>query len=78
MADSYDYVILGGGSGGATLAARLSEDASKTVCLIEAGGEGKDLLIRMPLGCVLMLPDMPKINNWVGRRLALIFAAPAP
>lgn len=64
MSDSYDYVILGGGSGGATLAARLSEDASKTVCLIEAGGEGKDLLIRMPLGAVLMLPDFPKINNW--------------
>ena len=64
MADSYDYVILGGGSAGATLAARLSEDASKTVCLVEAGGEGRDALIRMPLGCVLMLPDFPKINNW--------------
>jgi 5-(hydroxymethyl)furfural/furfural oxidase len=32
-----DYLILGGGSAGCVLAARLSEDANKTVCLIEAG-----------------------------------------
>ncbi|SEJ06568.1 GMC family oxidoreductase [Paraburkholderia diazotrophica] len=32
-----DYLILGGGSAGCVLAARLSEDASKRVCLIEAG-----------------------------------------
>ncbi|HYS64717.1 MAG TPA: GMC oxidoreductase [Paraburkholderia sp.] len=32
-----DYLILGGGSAGCVLAARLSEDAGKTVCLIEAG-----------------------------------------
>ncbi len=61
---NFDYVILGGGSAGCTLASRLSEDPKISVCLIEAGGAGKDLLIRMPLGCVLMLPDMPKINNW--------------
>lgn len=32
-----NYLILGGGSAGCVLAARLSEDAGKTVCLIEAG-----------------------------------------
>jgi len=36
---AYDYVLAGGGSAGATLAARLSEDPKITVCLIEAGGE---------------------------------------
>ena len=61
---AFDYVIVGGGSAGATLAARLSEDPSATVCLIEAGGDGKDLLIRVPAGAIALLPGRPKINNW--------------
>ncbi len=60
----YDYVILGGGSAGSVLAGRLSEDPAVSVCLIEAGGEGKGALVRMPLGCVVMLPGKPKISNW--------------
>lgn len=61
----YDYVIVGGGSAGSTLAARLTEDANVTVCLLEAGGDGKDLLIRVPAGAVAMMPGKPvKINNW--------------
>ena len=34
---TFDYVIAGGGSAGCALAARLSEDAGVTVCLLEAG-----------------------------------------
>ncbi|MCP9481121.1 GMC family oxidoreductase N-terminal domain-containing protein [Shimia sp. CNT1-13L.2] len=47
---TYDYVIAGGGSAGCVLAARLAEDPSVSVCLVEAGGKGRDLFIRMPAG----------------------------
>ena len=61
----FDYVVVGGGSAGSVVAARLSEDPNVSVCLLEAGGGGRDLLIRMPVGVVAMLPGRPvKINNW--------------
>ena len=47
---SYDYVIAGGGSAGCVLAARLAENPDLSICLVEAGGHGKELFIRMPAG----------------------------
>jgi len=61
---TFDYVIVGGGSAGSTLAARLTEDSNITVCLLEAGGRGDDILVRVPAAIVAMLPGRPKINNW--------------
>ena len=64
-APQFDYVIVGGGSAGATLANRLSTDPLVSVCLLEAGGDGRDVLIRAPMAAAIMLPGKPlKVNNW--------------
>ena len=60
----YDYVVVGGGSAGCVMAARLSEDPKVTVCLIEAGGSGRDLFVRAPALVAAMVSGRPKINNW--------------
>lgn len=61
---SFDYVIVGGGSAGSTLASRLSEDPDTHVCLLEAGGKGDGILVRAPAAVVAVLPGRPKISNW--------------
>jgi len=61
----FDYVIVGGGSAGCVLASRLTENPDISVCLLEYGGEGKDLAVRVPAGLILLVPGKPlKLNNW--------------
>jgi choline dehydrogenase len=45
-----DWVIAGGGSAGCVIAARLSEDASLKVALLEAGPPDRDIWIHLPAG----------------------------
>ena len=45
-----DFVIVGGGSAGCVLANRLSADPANRVILVEAGGQGKGLMVTMPAG----------------------------
>lgn len=60
--DEFDYVVVGGGSAGCVVASRLSEDPAVSVCLLEAGGEGRDVLIRAPLGFTVAMPR--GVNSW--------------
>ena len=56
-----DYVIVGAGSAGCVMAARLSEDPSAKVILLEAGGEDKNMWIHIPLGFGKTFAD-PRVN----------------
>lgn len=63
----YDYIIAGGGSAGCVMASRLSEDPTVSVCLVEAGGTGRDILVRAPALVAAMISGRPKLNNWAFR-----------
>ncbi len=57
-----DFVVVGAGSAGCVMAARLSEDPNARVVLLEAGGEDKNMWIHIPLGFGKTFAD--KRVNW--------------
>jgi choline dehydrogenase len=61
LAQGFDYVVVGGGTAGCALAARLSEDSGRTVCLLEAGGSGRSMFVRVP-GAIVMAQRSPELN----------------
>jgi choline oxidase len=52
--NTFDYLVIGGGSAGAIVAARLAEDSEITICLIEAGPTDEDK------------PEILELQRWPG------------
>src|SRR5437868_14147162 len=62
VSDTFDFVVVGGGSGGCAVAGRLSEDTKTSVALLDAGGKNDNWVVTTPGAIILMISG--KINNW--------------
>lgn len=61
--NTFDYVIVGGGTAGCILANRLTESGQSRVLLLEAGGEPESMWIPIPAGFSKLLTN--KKYNWL-------------
>ena len=55
MIDEFDYIIVGAGAAGATLADELSKRTRRSVLVLESGGRGNDPLIHIPKGVFFLM-----------------------
>jgi len=69
-AKEFDYIIVGAGSAGCTLAYRLGEDPDVRILVLEAGGWDRSPWIHIPLGWGKLLTE--RLNDWQ------YFAEPEP
>jgi choline dehydrogenase-like flavoprotein len=62
VTDTFDFVVVGGGSGGCTVAGRLSGDPNISVAVLDAGGKNDNWVVTTPFALVLMVAG--NVNNW--------------
>ncbi len=60
MSTNFDYIIVGSGAAGSVVAARLAQANAGSVCVLEAGGDNRKLLVDIPAGFVRNLQN-PKM-----------------
>ena len=63
MEGSFDYIVVGAGSAGCALAARLSESGRHRVLLLEAGPQDRNIWIHVPIGYAKLFTDAR--HNWL-------------
>ncbi len=61
MSDKYDYIVIGGGSAGSVVSARLSENPDARVLLLEAGSGDRHPFFHLPAGFAKMTKG---IGSW--------------
>ncbi|AOL22206.1 Choline dehydrogenase [Erythrobacter litoralis] len=58
--ETFDYIVIGGGSGGSAVAGRLAVDGTRRVCLLEAGGRNDNIFVKTPG----FMPFIPQASNY--------------
>jgi choline dehydrogenase-like flavoprotein len=62
MQDQYDYIVIGAGSAGCAVAARLADSRAGSVALLEAGGHDFNRAITIPIGIASTVPKPGPFN----------------
>ena len=62
----YDYIIIGSGTAGSTLAARLSEDEAARILVLEGGGADRGFWLKLPVGYYKSIYDKRVSHLYLG------------